>query len=127
MAALDLHCCARAFSSCGEEGLLSSCGVQASRCGGFSSWQSTGSGACRLQYECGFSSCDTRAQLPCGMWNPLRRGVKPMSSALTGGLPTAGPAGKSSHIIVLPLNIFVSAVFYLYVFFFFSVIFTKIY
>ena len=42
-----------------------------------------------------------------------------MSSALTGGLPTAGPAGKSSHIIVLPLNIFVSAVFYLYVFFFF--------
>ena len=31
------HCCsAQAFSSCGEWGLLSSCGVQASRCGGFS-------------------------------------------------------------------------------------------
>ena len=33
---LDIHCCAWAFSSCGEWGLLSSGGVQASRCGGFS-------------------------------------------------------------------------------------------
>ena len=30
------HCCARAFSGCGKWGLLSSCGVQASCCGGFS-------------------------------------------------------------------------------------------
>ena len=31
-----LHCCAQAFSSCGEQGSLSSCGEQAFHCGGFS-------------------------------------------------------------------------------------------
>ena len=35
LAALGLHCCARAFSGCGEWGLLSSCGPLASRGGGF--------------------------------------------------------------------------------------------
>ena len=54
LAALGLHCCLRAFSRCGERELLSSC-AQAPRGGGFSCWQSTCSGACRLQYECGFS------------------------------------------------------------------------
>ena len=33
---LDLHCCAGAFSSCAEQGLLSSCRVQASCCSGLS-------------------------------------------------------------------------------------------
>ena len=33
---LSLCCCAQAFSSCSEWGLLFSCGVQASHCGGFS-------------------------------------------------------------------------------------------
>ena len=36
MAVLDLCCCEDLFSSCGEWGLLSSCSVQASHCGGFS-------------------------------------------------------------------------------------------
>ena len=36
LAALDLCCCAQAFSSCLEQGLHSSCCVQASWCGGFS-------------------------------------------------------------------------------------------
>ena len=36
MAVLGLPCCAQAFSSCGESGLLSSCGEQASHCGAFS-------------------------------------------------------------------------------------------
>ena len=31
-----LHCCVQAFSSCDEWELLSSCGAQASRLGGFS-------------------------------------------------------------------------------------------
>ena len=35
LAALGFHCCAWAFSSCGERGLLC-CGVRASHCGGFS-------------------------------------------------------------------------------------------
>ena len=44
------------FSSCGEWGLLSSYGVQASHCNGFS--------CCRAQAlgRTGFSSCDTWAQ-----------------------------------------------------------------
>ena len=51
LAALGLHCSTRAFSSCSEQGLLSSCGVRASHCGGFS--------CCRAQalgHIC-FSSC----------------------------------------------------------------------
>ena len=32
LAALDLRCCARNFSSCGKQGLLFRCGVQASHC-----------------------------------------------------------------------------------------------
>ena len=36
LAGLDLRCCAWAFSSCSEQGLLSSCGARASHCGGFS-------------------------------------------------------------------------------------------
>ena len=35
LVALGLGCCAQAFSSCGEQGLLSSCGAWASHCGGF--------------------------------------------------------------------------------------------
>ena len=33
---LGPHCCVQIFSSYGEQGLLSSCGAQASHCGGFS-------------------------------------------------------------------------------------------
>ena len=33
--ALGLHCCTWAFSSCDEQGLLSSCSVHALHCGGF--------------------------------------------------------------------------------------------
>ena len=36
LAALGLHYYVRAHSNCDEQGLLSSCGVQASHCGGFS-------------------------------------------------------------------------------------------
>ena len=36
LAALGLHCCAWAFSSCSKWGLLSSCSAQASHCGSFS-------------------------------------------------------------------------------------------
>ena len=36
LAALGFHCCMRAFSGCGKQGLLSSCGMWASHCSGFS-------------------------------------------------------------------------------------------
>ena len=40
---LGLHCCTRAFSSCGRQGPPSSCGAWASHCGGFSLLWGTGS------------------------------------------------------------------------------------
>ena len=36
LAPLGLHCCVWAFTSCGKQGLLSSCGAQASHCSAFS-------------------------------------------------------------------------------------------
>ena len=36
LAVLALRCCSRPFSSCVSEGRSHHCGVQASRCGGFS-------------------------------------------------------------------------------------------
>ena len=79
LVALGLHCCVQALSSCGERGLLSSCGAQASHCSGFSchGQQALGAevsvaarklGSCGLlALECsGFSSCGCRC-LSCGL------------------------------------------------------------
>ena len=38
LAVLGLLWCMQAFSSCGEQGLVSSCDAQTSNCGGFSYW-----------------------------------------------------------------------------------------
>ena len=49
---LGLHCCAQAFCSCSEQGLLSGCSTWASRCGGFScfgGWVSVVAGS---QFSC---------------------------------------------------------------------------
>ena len=54
LAVLGLCCCTWVFSSFGEWGLLSSCSVQSSYCGGFS--------CCKAQaLEHGLSSCGTWA------------------------------------------------------------------
>ena len=104
MAALGLRCCARAFSSCGEQGLCSGCdgrtslfaehklqGVWASRVA-----------ACGLS-NCGswapahgLSSCGTGAWLPCSMCDPPRPGIEPMSPVLAGRIFTTEPPGKPS-------------------------------
>ena len=80
---LGLCCCMQASSSCSEWELLSNCGAQALHYGSFFCC-----GAQTLGYA-GSSSHGARAQLPCSMWNPGPR-TKPMSPALTGGLPTLG-------------------------------------
>ena len=56
LAMLGLCCCTWAFSICGKWGPLSSCGVQASYCHGFSCCKA------RTVGQAGFSSCDTWAQ-----------------------------------------------------------------
>ena len=49
------------FSSCGEQRLLSSCGLQAPHCGGFSFMEHS------LRYS-GFSSCGPGGLGSCGSW-----------------------------------------------------------
>ena len=101
---LGLRWCVRAFSSCSEQGLLSSCGARASHCGGFSccrAWvlRHAGFSRCstsRWALECGFSSYDARASLPHGMWNLPGPGIKPVFPALAGRFLTTGPPEKSS-------------------------------
>ena len=43
----------------------------------------------------GLSSCGSRGQLLCGMWDLPRPGLEPMSPALAGGFLTTAPPGKS--------------------------------
>ena len=55
LATLGLRCCVQTFCNWVEKGLLSSCGMQASHCGGFS--------CAELSCKCtDFSGCGTRAQ-----------------------------------------------------------------
>ena len=125
MAALGLHCCARAFSSCGERGLLFvavhglpiavaslCCGARALAmqalvvvARGFSS---CGSRALERR----LSSCGAQAWLLCGMWDLPSPGLEPMSPALAGGFLTTVPPGKAQiyHFEVyssVPLSTFI--------------------
>ena len=52
LAMLGLHCCAQAFSACGEPGLLPSCSAQASHCGGFLCRGARAPGAPAQQLRC---------------------------------------------------------------------------
>ena len=59
---LGLRCCSWAFSRCSDPGLLSSCGVQASHCGGFSCCKTRALGTlASVVAACGLSSCSSQA------------------------------------------------------------------
>ena len=88
LAALGPHCCLRAFSRCGKQGPLSSCGSRPSHCGGFSCYV-----AWSLEHRLG--SCGSRAWLPSGMWDLPRAGTQPVSPTLAGRFLITGPLGKS--------------------------------
>ena len=71
-------CCVRAFSGCGERGLLSSFGARASRCGDIS--------------RCSAGALGTWAQwlwctglVPRSMWDLLGPGMELLSPTLAGG------------------------------------------
>ena len=83
------------FSSYGERGLLSSCGVQASRCHGFSCFAAWAHG------HTGFSHCDTRAPLLRSKWDPPGSGIRLVCPALAGGFFTTEPPGKPLRFIFL--------------------------
>ena len=87
---LGLRCCAWAFSTCSEWGLLSSGSAQASRCIGFSCEHQC------MALELGLSSYGKWAYLLCGMWDPsfwTRDQI--CVPALAGGFLTTGLPGKS--------------------------------
>ena len=108
LAASGLHCYARAFSSCDEQGTTFRCGARASHCGGFSRCGSQALGTqasvvvARGLSSCGLwalerrlSSCGARAYLLRGMWDLPGPGIEPMAPALAGGFLTTAPPGKS--------------------------------
>ena len=79
MAVLGLHLCARAFPGHGKRGPL------------FTAVRGPLTIAASLVAEHGLqmrrlSSCGSRAQLLCGMWDPPRPGLEPVSPALAGRL-----------------------------------------
>ena len=84
---LGLRFCARAFSSFGKWGPLfiavhGPLTIAASPVAEH-----------RLQMR-RLSSCGLRAQLLCGMWDPPRPGLEPVSPALAGRFSTTAPPGK---------------------------------
>ena len=89
-----LHCCVQTFSSCGKQGLLSSCGTEALHCGGFCYC-----GAWALGHL-GFSSSGPWAQLLHGIWNLPGLGIKPVFPALAGEFLTTGPPGKPRYFLI---------------------------
>ena len=107
MALLGLRCCTRAFSSCGEWGLLFVvvCGLLiavASCCGAraLGAWGSVAVARRLSSYgsralERRLSSCGARAYLLRGMCDIPGPGIEPMSPALAGGFLTTVPPGKS--------------------------------
>ena len=94
MAVSGLHFCARAFSSCGKRGPLfiavrRPLTIAASLVAEH-----------RLQTR-RFSSCGSRAQLLCGMWDLPRPGLEPVSPALAGRFSTTAPPGKPQSVHIL--------------------------
>ena len=93
MAVLDLRFCARTFSSCGKRGPLfiavrGPLTVAASLVAEH-----------RLQTR-RLSSCGSRAQMLCGMWDLPRPGLEPVSPALAGRFSTTAPPRKP-HLMIL--------------------------
>ena len=94
LAVLGLRFCVRAFSSCGEWGPL------------FIAVRGPLTIAASLVAEqrlqtLRLSSCDSRAQLLRGMWDPPRPGLEPVSPALAGRFSTTAPPGKPLLCFIL--------------------------
>ena len=86
LAALGLRCCAWFLSRCSERGLLSSCSVRTSHCGGFSCCGARALGTGAQQWP--HPACSS-------MWHLPGPGIEPTSPASIGGFLTTGSLGKS--------------------------------
>ena len=99
LAALGLHCCMRAFSSCSEQGLLfvAVCGllIAVASLVAEHTLQARGLSSCgSWALELRLSSCGVRAQLFCVMWDLPGPGIELVSPALASGFSTTAPLGK---------------------------------
>ena len=94
LAALGLHCCARAFSSYGERGLLFVvvCGLLIAVASLTAACGLSSCGSWALEHS--LSSCGAWASLLHGMWHLPRPGIEPVSPVLAGGFLTTAPPGK---------------------------------
>ena len=107
------------FTRCCEQGLLSSCGAQASHCGGFSccgpralwpmGFHSCGTwavewgsvvGSVVAAPRHGLKGCGVQTWLPCCMWDLPGLGIEPVSPALASGLFTTEPPRNPSSVIL---------------------------
>ena len=95
MAVLDLRFCARALSSCGKQGPL----FIAVHDGPLTIAASLVAEH-RIQTR-RLSNCGSRAQLLCGMRDPPRAGLEPVSPALAGRLSTTVPPGKPCVCVLI--------------------------
>ena len=98
LAALGLCCCAWAFSSCDEWGLL------------FIAMHGLLIAVASLVAEHGLqarglSSCGTQAQLLYGMWDLPGPGLEPISPSLAGRFLITGPPGKPTKHLLIVLNL----------------------
>ena len=96
LAVLGLHCHVRAFSTCGERGLLLiavhgllSAEHRAIGCRGFSSFC-----ACAPSLWHAGSKAQAQGRSCPTAWDPPWPGTKPVSYALQDGLPITGPPGN---------------------------------
>ena len=99
MAVLGPHFCARAFSSCGKRGPLFI----------VVHWPLTIAASLVAEHRLRtrrLSNCGSRAQLLCGMWDPPRPGLEPVSPALAGRFSTTAPPGKPL-IFLLKIILFI--------------------
>ena len=92
-------------SNCGEWEPLSSCGVQASHCGGFFYWGARALG-CTDFSSCGpqalehrLNICSPLSWLLCSMWHLTGSEVEPVSPALPGRFFTTETLGKPHFVI----------------------------
>ena len=88
LAVLGLCCCAWAFFSCGEQGLLL---LQSMGC------RHVGFGSCGLRAVEHRLSSGSQAQLLCGTWDLPGPGLEPVSPVFAGGFLTTVPPGKPLH------------------------------
>ena len=106
---LGLCFCARAFSSCSKWGPL------------FIAVHGPYTIAASLVAEHRLqtrrlSSCGSRAQLLCGMWDLPRPGLEPVSPALAGRLSTTVPPGKPSYVVLICISLMISDVEHLFMY-----------